>query len=216
MTDYHYSKQYDPQSWAIVEAERQLYHGSAVPDLTELRPLSVLHGSDEKVVYLTSSIPYTLLYIWDAEKTQYSRKWVTGWVEDGIAYYEEQFPGQLKAFYGGVRGYVYSVLKSGDVTALPHREDLFYSKTPIRVCRVTEIPDVYQALLEYERAGQFHVFQYENASVEMQTELTDRIAAYIIKNNLPERGSEESYFMKRYFARAWEKGTTMLRKNLTE
>ncbi len=187
------------------EAERELYHGSAIPALTELLPLSALHGSDGKVVYLSSSIPYALLYIWDAEKTQYSNKWVTGWVKDGSTYYEEQFPGQLKAFYGGVRGYVYSVLKSGDVLPLPHREDLFCSKTPIRVCRVTEIPDVYQALLEYERAGKFCVLRYENASKEKQMELTDRIAAYITQNNLPEQDSEESRFMKRYFVQAWEK-----------
>jgi len=200
----------------MVEAERQLYHGSAVPALTELRPLSALHGSDEKVVYLSSSIPYTLLYIWDGEKTQCSRKWVTGWVEDGIAYYEEQFSGQLKAFYAGVRGYVYSALKSGDVRSLPHREDLFYSRKPIRVQSVTEIPDVYQALLEYERAGKFCVLRYEDASEEKQAELTDRIATYIIQNNLLEQDSEESRFMKRYFARAWEKGIAVMGKTVTE
>ncbi len=182
-----------------------LYHGSAVPALTELRPLSILHGSDEKVVYLSSSVPYALLYIWDAEKTQYSSKWVTGWVKDGIAYYEEQFSGQLKAFYEGVRGCVYSVLRSGDTLSLPNREDLFYSKMPIRVYRVTEIPDVYQALLEYERAGKLCVFRFENASKEKQMELTNRIVDYIIQNSLPEQDSEESRFMKRYFVLAWEK-----------
>lgn len=191
-------------------ARQQLYHGSAVPDLTELRPLSVLHGSDERVVYLSSCIPYTLLYIWDGEKTQYSQKWVTGWVKDGIAYYEEQFPGQLKAFYAGVRGYVYSVLKSGDVLSLPHRENLFYSINPIHVFHVAEIADVYQALLEYERAGKFRVLRFEDASKEKQTELTDRIATYILQNNLPEQDSEESRFMKRYFARAWEKAKKKL------
>ena len=46
-------------------------------------------------MYLSSSIPYVLLYIWDAGKTSYSKKWVTGWIRDGIAHYEEQFPGQL-------------------------------------------------------------------------------------------------------------------------
>lgn len=211
MTYYHCPRQHYPESWAIVEAEQQIYHGSAVPALTELRPLSVLHGSDEKVVYLSSSVPYTLLYIWDAEKTQYSHKWVTGWVEDGITYYEEQFPGQLKAFYAGVRGYVYSVLKNGDVQTLPHREDLFYSRNPIRIYRVTEIPDVYQALLEYERAGKFRVLRFEDASGEKQVELTDRIAAYITENRLPEQDSEEARFMKRYFAQAWEKAKNKLR-----
>lgn len=216
MTDYPCTRQRYPESWAIVEAEQQIYHGSAVPALTELLPLSALHGSDEKVVYLSSSVPYTLLYIWDAEKTQYSYKWVTGWVKDGIAYYEEQFPGQLKAFYEGVRGYVYSVLKSGDVLSLPHREDLFYSRNPVRVQNATEIPDVYQALLEYERTGKFCLLRFEDASEEKQVELTDRIATYIIQNNLTEQDSEESRFIKRYFARAWEKGITMLGKIVTE
>lgn len=210
MTDYPCARRHYPESWAIVEAEEQLYHGSAVPDLTELLPLSVLHGCDEKVVYLSSSVPYTLLYIWDAGKAQYSQKWVTGWVKDGVAYYEEQFSGQLKAFYAGVRGDVYSVLKSGDVLSLPHREDLFYSRNPIRVYRVTEIPDVYQALLEYERAGKFRVLRFEDASEEKQAELTDRIAAYIIQNDLLKQDSEESHFMKRYFARAWEKAKKKL------
>ncbi len=185
--------------------QRLLYHGSAIPALTELLPFSVLHGSGEKVVYLSDSIPYTLLYIWDTEKTQYSQKWVTGWIKAGAAYYEEQFPGQLKAFYEGVRGYVYSVLKSGDVQSLPYRENLFYSRNPISVYRVTEIPDVYQALLEYERAGQFRVLRFENASEEKRTELTNRIATYIAENNLPEQDSEKARFMKRYYARAWEK-----------
>lgn len=210
MTDYHCSKQKDPRSGAAVETERLLYHGSAVPGVTELLPLSVLHGSGGKVVYLSPCIPYTLLYIWDAEKTQYSRKWVTGWVKDGIAYYEEQFPGQLKAFYEGVRGYVYGVLKNGDVQLLPDREDLFYSGTPIRVYRVTEIPDVYQALLEYERAGKLRVLRFENASEEKQAELTDRIAAYITENSLWKQDSEESRFMKRYFVQGWEKAKNKL------
>ena len=62
-----------------------IYHGSAAASLAELQPLSRLHNSERKVVYLSSSIPYVLLYIWDSEKTQSSRKWVTGWLTDLIA-----------------------------------------------------------------------------------------------------------------------------------
>lgn len=78
---------------------------------------------------------------------QSSQKWVTGWLKDGVAYYEEQFPGQLKAFYEGVHGYVYSVLRGDEIQSVPQRDDLFYSNTPLNVHCVTEIPDVYQELL---------------------------------------------------------------------
>lgn len=50
-----------------------LYHGSKVADIRSLEPRSKLHGSpEEKVVYLSGSIPYALVYIWDCEKTGYS------------------------------------------------------------------------------------------------------------------------------------------------
>lgn len=85
------------------------YHGSAIANLTELQPFSRLHQSEEQVVYLSSGLPYVLFYIWDAEKTGSSRKWVAGWLKDGVSYYEEQFPGQLRAFYEGAHGYIYLV-----------------------------------------------------------------------------------------------------------
>lgn len=192
--------------------ETFIHHGSAIPSLTELKPLSRLHNTEKNVVYLSSSVPYVLLYIWDSEKTRYSRKYVTGWLKDGVAYYEEQFPGQLKAFYEGVRGYVYSVAQSDNVQIVQQREGMFYSELPVKVCRVTEIPDVYQELLRYEREGLFRVFRYEEASAEKQTELTERIATFIAKDGMIDRDDEQSRFMKRYFAYAWEKAQAVQNK----
>lgn len=182
-----------------------LYHGSTVPKLTELKPLSKLHNTEQRVVYLSSSIPYVLLYIWDSEKTKSSQKYVTGWLNDGIAYYEEQFPGQLKAFYEGVQGYVYSIEQTNDVQIVQQREGMFYSENPVNVRRVTEISDVYQELMRCEREGLFRVFRYEEATAEKQAELTERIATFIAKDKLLERDDELARFMKRYFAAAWEK-----------
>lgn len=205
MADY-YRKHY-PESWAVVEAEEKslLHHGSAVPALSELHPLSKLHNSNQKVVYLSSSIPYVLLYIWDADKTSYSKKWVTGWLKDGIAHYEEQFPGQLKAFYSGVRGYIYSTLRNDNMEFVQQREEMFYSSAPVSVYRVTEIPDVYQELIRYESEGLFCVHRFEEASPEKQAELIERIVSYIKMNDLIEQDNEQSCFMKRYFEQAWNK-----------
>lgn len=182
-----------------------LYHGSAVPALTELQPLSQLHHSDQKVVYLSSNIPYVLLYIWSAEKTQYPQKWVTGWLKGGIAYYEEQFPGQLKAFYEGVPGYIYGVRRSEAIQSVPQREEMFYSKTSMPVYRATEIPDVYQALLRYEQQGLFRILRYADAPAERQEALVDKIAAYVMEHNLLRQRNAQSCFMKRYFVQAWNR-----------
>lgn len=202
-----YMKTHYPESWAIVEKEERklLYHGSAVAELTELQPFSKLHQSEQTVVYLSSIAPYVLLYVWDAEKTGSSRKWVTAWLKDGVVYYEEQFPGQLKAFYDGVRGYIYSVLPDENVQAMPQREDLFYSTTPAKVYRTQEIPDVYQALLQYEREGKCKLLRFEDAAPEKQEELIDRIVTYIRENDLTEQHNEHSYFMRKYFSNAWNR-----------
>ena len=181
------------------------YHGSAVANLTELQPLSKLHQSEERVVYLSSGLPYVLFYIWDTAKTGSSRKWVTGRLKDGVAYYEEQFPGQLRAFYEGVHGYIYSILPSESIQPMPQREGLFFSGESVKVYRTQEIPDVYQALLQYEREGKFKLLRFEDASSEKQEELIDRIATYIRESNLLEQDNEHSRFMRKYFVDAWRK-----------
>lgn len=190
-------------------SEAHVYHGSAIPSLTELKPLSRLHNTEKNVVYLSSSVPYVLLYIWDSGKTQYSQKWVTGWLKGGIAYYEEQFPGQLKAFYEGVRGYVYSVAQSDTMQLVQQREGMFYSGLPVSVCCTTEILDVYQELLRYEQQGLFRVLRYDEATAEKQTELTERIATFIAEDGMIDRNDEQARFMKRYFVDAWEKARTV-------
>ena len=186
------------------------YHGSAVANLAELQPLSKLHQSEDRVVYLSSHLPYVLFYIWDTEKTGSSRKWVTGWLKDGVAYYEEQFPGQLRAFYEGVRGYVYGVMPNDSIQSMPQREDLFYSPEPVKVYRTQEIPNVYQMLLQYEREGKFKLLRFENTSPEKQEELIGRIATYIRESNLMEQDSEHSRFMKKYFVDAWNRAQETL------
>ena len=82
-----------------------LYHGSAQGGLTELKAFSSLHGRGDRVLYLTDCVPYALFYIWDGARLGSGRKHVTGSVRQGRAWYEEQFPGQLEAFYEGASGW---------------------------------------------------------------------------------------------------------------
>lgn len=96
-----------------------LYHGSSPQGINVLKPLSKLHGSNQKAVYLTENIPHALVYIWDSIKIGTCQKWVTCGLKNGIVYYEEQFPNQLQTFYEGVEGYIYIYCSEKDYYS-PH------------------------------------------------------------------------------------------------
>ena len=183
-----------------------LHHGSSVADITFLEPRSHLHGSqNEKVVYMSGSIPYALVYIWDSEKTSYSGKYVTCALKGGVVHYEELFPDQLKAFYEGVSGYLYCVEKTDSMQHMPQtHEDMYYSWETVKVKDTIFVPDVYAELLRYEREGLIKVSRFNDASEEVQAERVEKTVKGIEMSNLLHADSEKSRFMKRYFKQAWE------------
>lgn len=184
--------------------EHCFYHGSITSGIKELTPFSTLHGTDRKVVYLTGNIPYALFYIWDKEHNHYEGKHVTAWIKDGKAYYEEQFPDQLKAFYKEVSGYLYLVAPTPDINITENGEGLCYSSTGVPTEREEYIPDVYDELLKYEAAGKLKIRRYNEQSKERQNELIDLIASAIIKENCF-NDKAKAEFYQRYFVKAWER-----------
>lgn len=181
-----------------------LYHGSITPGITSLHARSRLHGTDQLVVYLTDSIPYALFYIWDAARNGYSGKYVTGGFRDGRAFYEEQFPDQLKTFYQGVSGYLYRIHSSCGVQPVANRAGLFSHAGEASVADVICIPDVYEALLEYEAAGKLQVLRYNDQSDTRKAELARMIALFIRRSNDFANAPEQQQFMQRHFAESWK------------
>lgn len=181
------------------------YHGSSVADIQLLEPRSLLHGTADKVVYLTDHIPYALLYIWDGKHNDRTGKYVTGWIEGGVAYYEEQFSDQLRTFYQGVKGYLYTVEEGKPIQPLADRESLYYAKEPVPVSGSEEIPDVYAELLKYEATGSFKVLRYLEQTAGRQDELTDMIAEAIRRSDFFRDNEAERRFMKKYFAQSWQR-----------
>lgn len=181
-----------------------VYHGSAVPGIERLKARSVLHGTDRRIVYLTDNIPYALFYIWDAGITGYGGKHVTGWVKDGVAYYEEQFPGQLAEFYRGASGYLYYAPRTAEMGTVENRESMFYSvgDTPVQARR---IPDVYEELLRYEASGELVVLRFEERTPERREALVELIAQDIAEAGVYEGDEAQRAFMKKYFSQAWER-----------
>ncbi len=185
--------------------KKYLYHGSDYSGITELEARSKLYNMDIKVVYLTDNIPYALYYIWDEEHNGYSEKHVTDWIKNGVAYYEEQFPEQLKTFYKGVSGYLYCISKNSGIQSVENRECLYYSLENTVIAKVDYISDVYEELLKYEASGKFKVLRYKEQSKKRQDELIDLIATSIVKADFFKDNEAKAQFMKKYFVKAWEK-----------
>lgn len=182
---------------------KYLYHGSAVPGIEALEARSILHGTDRRIVYLTDSIPYALLYIWDEGRTGSPVKHVTGWVKDGAAHYEEQFPHQLRRFYEGVSGWLYRTPR-GDARAVEGREGLLYLEGDAPV-EAEYVPDVYRALLGHEAAGRLRVLRFTEQTPARQDELTGLIAQVIVQAGFYRGDGVQERFMKTYFPQAWER-----------
>ena len=181
------------------------YHGSSIGGITQLKACSSLHITGENVVYLTDNLPYALFYIWDTVHNGCSIKHVTGWTKNDIAYYEEQFPDQLKTFYQGVSGYVYCISDCAAIQAVENRNNMFYCTGDATVTKAIYIPDVYEELLKYEAEGKFVVRRYNEQSAERQNELVDFMAQGIIHDGFYAENREKREFMKKHFSKAWEK-----------
>jgi len=185
-----------------------LYHGSAVGGITALEARSKLHGAERRVVYLTDNIPYALFYVWDEGRTGYAGKHVTGWVKNGVAYYEEQFPHQMEEFYRGVPGWLYRAPKGPEIRAVEGRESLFYSPidTPVKA---EYRSDVYEEFLRFEAAGKLKVLRYLEQTKERQAELIALIAEAIARADFFQEDEAQRAFMKRYFSKAWERALAL-------
>lgn len=180
-----------------------LYHGSITPGIIALEARSRLHGTDQMVVYLTDSIPYALFYIWDSERTGSNQKHVTGGFRGGQAFYEEQFPDQLRVFYQGVSGYLYRIRHTEAAQAMENRDGLFWQEGNVAVADMLYIPDVYAELLRYEAAGQLNVLRFNEQTNSRKAELTNMIATAIRQSNFFADNNEQQQFMQKHFAAAW-------------
>lgn len=189
------------------------YHGSISSNITELKALSLLHDENKKVLYLTDNIPYALFYIWDGKHNNYDRKFVTGWIKNGIAYYEELFPMQLEIFYKGVSGYLYCVKKIPNILPVNKNDSMYYSEENISIDCAVYIPDIYSKLMEYEALGKFKLLRFNEQPLEKQNELIGKSVDIILKSNFFKNDEPKLNFYKKYFPTAWERAVLLCGKS---
>ncbi|MBQ8393150.1 MAG: hypothetical protein IJX51_05185 [Clostridia bacterium] len=184
---------------------KTLYHGTIRKDIEALYPVSKLHNTDKKVVYLTGNIAYALFYIWDGKHNKKQGKYVTCSLKDGIVYYEELFPNMLEAFYKGVKGYVYEIENDNSFFEVLENEDMWYSEKTAYPNNVIYISDVYEEILKHEQKGQIKIIRFNDVKPERIQSLNEHIKNKIIANKLLDKpDSEDSIFYSIYFTDLWE------------
>lgn len=160
-----------------------LYHGSPAGDLTELCPFPSNH--DRPYVYLTDNPTLALLYAHNPIKRP-GGFFPYYFSKDGRLHYDEYFADQLRVMYRGHSGYVYTT-EPESLPTLDRMPWVHLSDAPVPVAACCFIPDLYEALLDAERAGSIILHRYESIP-EAQQEIHRKI----VRRSLEGR-SEDDY-----------------------
>jgi len=182
-----------------METHKIFYHASNNGNLKELLPLSTLHGSNEKVCYVTPLRAYALFYLRDMDINHVT----CGVSKDSIVIYDEQFPNQLEKIYHGRSGYLYTCENGSQITA-GHTKGVWVLRQPTKISAVEHIKDVYAEILEAENAGKVRVNRYSTLSDARKSEITEMMKNYIIERNFLVKDSPKARFFAENFPQAWE------------
>ena len=180
-------------------ARAVFYHASNLGDLRQLLPLSAMHGSGEKVCFVTSNRAYALFYLRDMD-INYVTCGVSG---EGIVLYEEQFLNQLETIYQGRSGYLYTCADNS-LVEVGHTRGVWVLKQPAEISNVEFIKDVYAEILQAERDGKVAISRFDAHSDEKRAQITKSVAEYIVKNDFLTSDSPKARFFAKNFPQAWE------------
>ena len=169
------------------------YHCSPTGGLTVLEPRKPASFEKPAAVYMTTSLPMTLMYgIRNFEYTY-------GYTKEGQIYFSEYFPNALEILYRGKRAILYRCSPtSTESTRIPNET---ISREAVAVVEETVIDDVYEALLEQERLGALVIRRHH--------ELPQKILDWILKveadsiRNLPDQTGLMADYYRTHYPESW-------------
>lgn len=173
-----------------------LYHGSHLSGLTVLKPS--LSNHDKAYVYLSDNATLALFYAYNPIRRPggFFPYWFD---KHGTLLYDEYFPDQLRLIYAGHDGWIYHT----DADSLPRLDKMPWvhlSESPVPITHAEYIPDLYQAMLDAEKAGKFVFNRYESIP-ESQRDIHRRV----VRNSLAGRGEDDYVqFMRRHIPELFE------------
>ncbi|MCL2861430.1 MAG: hypothetical protein FWE22_03365 [Firmicutes bacterium] len=135
------------------------YHGTCQLGLTELKP-SLNEGStiNEPLVYLSSDTSLAVFYIWDKPYYFHTYGFDTG----GRIVYEEYFENQLKYFYQGKKGAIYTCEGDFENKSETGIKTLFTSKNSVKIQSQEIIEDAYQHILKLEKEQKIKIIRFKD------------------------------------------------------
>ena len=174
------------------------YHGSPVPDLTELKPVLSEHG--KPYIYFATNPLVALLYAVKPVPKPYSY-YPYGFDRKGNIIYSEYFENAFEILYKNKTGYLYQCNNINHLEQ-PTQINCAYTCTdPVRIDRVTKIDDLYTYYVEQEKSGLFKIKHFndipEKEMAFISEDMKNTVEQYDLRNH-PD--NPMSVFIKKYFS----------------
>jgi len=137
------------------------YHGTQIGELTELKPFGH-SNSNLKVpaVYLTTRRQVALHYISNWRSLPFGSPMLD--IRETDIVFQELYPGALKLSCKGVSGYIYRCVGNFEMMEYNGVKTAAVSYESVPIAGVEFIPDVHDAIMEYEQQGKFIYEKYED------------------------------------------------------
>jgi hypothetical protein len=178
------------------------YHGSSIKGLKKLSP----HLSEHKqpYIYFTTNPVVATFYMVHIVERPYN--WFPyGFTQSGIPIYTEYYSNAMADVYSGKAGYLYECNKVDNIQNPTTISCAYVCETSVLIDKCTEIGDVYDAFLEYEKQGELIIQRYETLSQKMLETINLMVQSEIKENNLKSNPNlSYSLFLKKHFLDIWD------------
>lgn len=177
------------------------YHGSSIGKLAELNPFVSEHG--KPYIYFASNPVVALFYTVKAVEKPFS--WYPYGFKNGIPVYTEYYPNALADVYKGKTGYIYEFERIDGAENPTDINCACVCSLPVKTDKITEIPDVYEMLLEHEKNGELIIERYDFLSESRKLWIENTIKAEIAMHKLKSNsGNSYESFIKSRFPNLYE------------
>lgn len=178
------------------------YHGSPIGGLNELQPFLSEHG--KPYIYFATNPLVALLYAVKPVPKPFSF-YPYGFDRNGNVIYSEYYENAFYDLYKGKVGYLYESDNLKSIDTLIQINCAYTSTEPIKVDRVTTIPDLYVFYNEQKEKGLFRVKHKNEISNKEMNFILDELRKDIEKSGLM-RSSQHamSVFIQKHFPTIWE------------
>lgn len=172
----------------------QLYHGTNIDKLTTLNPCISNH--EKPYVYFTDCFNLAVMY---AAKNHIN----TYWFKDGVLHYDEYFENQFKVLHNEKSGTIYGF--DGTLQQLDKMPWVYLSETPVDVCPVLHIDNIYEYLTKLVEQGEIILHSFDSFSDKAKEFHFGQIYNEIINDDLISK-PDDSYalFIQKHFPTVWE------------